>query len=255
MRINKSILSHRMYIFFHCHHGAAVVFLLLLLTAAGIFVAINPFDFDFSQITESIGAAFRSFTEKIEFLKSVSNSFILFKEGTGLWNTLCVAAFIGGAAGIIFTAVLQSKKGILSSVSLMFYSLWAFLAISLKQHMSENTLIFMGVFMLAAMIIFAVTIKLMDKEDILATIILCLIFCAGIGLFCAAFSVVYGALDRSKPDIQLIVKLITGAIISIFAVFQADIIFAIPGVSEVIDVVRDPLADMIGNEYTGSNCR
>lgn len=246
MRINKSIIGHKIYIFFHCHHGAAIIFLALLLSAAGIFVAINPFDIDFSQAIEHIISQVKDFAEKQEF---INNNFILLKKGLGLWYGICVIAFIAGIVGTVIYAILRETEKILACVCLMFYSVWVIFSISLRQYTDEKAIIFMAVCMLTAMLLFVITAKLVDKDSAFSSIVICLITCVLVGFFCVAFAVVWSAVDRGDFNIAFTAKLLIGEVICVFAAFQMDILFSPDGSSYIPEVITDPIMDMIGHEY------
>ncbi len=245
--VSKSLMSHRVYNFFHCYHGGLIIFSVLSLTVAVALIIINPLNIELSSAFEKITSSAAQKQQENITPNFISQYFQFFKAELRLFYIISILALAVGAVGAVVSIFLRSLKGILSLSYVAFLGVSAFIVMSFKSYSGEDFMAFAFFWVLLSAVIMLITDKLLKKDEALLMVILCVVVCFIVGFFCVAFGVVFNSLGGSFNAIKLLV----GAIMAIFAVFQFMVIFARPGsISfDSSEKERDILADMTGDEY------
>ncbi len=261
MRINKSIMAHRIYNFFHCYHGAAILIFLALLIAGGIFIAVNPFDIVWSDIFVSLkdetakpntDGSNLKLNEAVAFL---SPHFSFFNEKPGTFEVICLGIVLIGLVAGVFCGLMRKVSECLVGFSVSFYTSSVFLLLTL-QTVSGNFFEALIVIWVLAAAIFMILCHVILGGNLSDAFLRFLFSCilsvpAGIvGGVLAAFPSMLSPVD--ELNIYWLVKFICGAVMIVFALFHFDImlkIFDELSESEHTDPLTDAINNMIGNEY------
>ncbi len=245
--VSKSIMAHRVYNFFHCYHGALIISSVVVLIALVALIIINPLNVEMSSVFEKITSTVAIKQQENTTPDFISQYFQFFKAELRLFYIISIIALVIGVAGTVVSVFLRSLKGFLSLSYVAFLGVSAFLVMSFKSYSGEDFMAFALFWVLLSVIIMVIADKLLKKGEALLMVIFCGVVCFVVGFFCVAFGVVFTSLGGSFNAIKLLV----GAIMAIFAVFQFMVIFARQGSisSDTSERERDILADMTGDEY------
>lgn len=261
MRFNKSLMAHRVYIFFHCYHGGLICAFAAVLSALVVFILVNPLDIVWSDLFTllkdkvSIDIQGISNPKLKEFLEFASPHFRFFAKKLSVFEMICLALiFIGIVAGII-CAFMRKAAGSLLGFSVSFYSFSVFLLVTL-QTVSGNFFEGLVVVWTLIAVIFMMLCHLIlggSIYDAAIRVVLTGFFgviSGVVGIVLAAFPSMLSPVD--SLNIYWLAKFSCGGVMLAFALFHFDImlkIFDVLAECDGVDRVTDPINDMIGNEY------